>query len=387
VRSSQSMARSGGAAQRLRNEESWVEIESQPSSSSLSSIGDEIVTTGLRVQQQENANRRRRRSQASNTMRSATVPQRTSTSSQEEYEESESEEADVMTSSNEHVPPVARFPPLSRNVRDVASDSDDDENATALGRVTDEPTFTPQPNAFSHPPTTPSFQRHSTGGSYFPRPSMPSSQQRQSYPNRYSDRTQHSPYNAVSPAYQADNDAALRASLTTLLSYGVAARGLPKRTQSNLTGVGPSNRTEVTGLRLVPESELNAPSPIISQPRTPSTRPRSSPSISSQDAEKGKRKATTKPATQPRAAKKKRMTAVETALISPTLLTWVFSAGVVVLVTVVGFTAGYAMGREVGRQEALNGLSDGASCGKETVRGMGEMRRFRWGGRGRGIMV
>jgi hypothetical protein len=42
-----------------------------------------------------------------------------------------------------------------------------------------------------------------------------------------------------------------------------------------------------------------------------------------------------------------------TTLISPTLMTWVVSAGVVVLVSVVGFGAGYVIGREVGRQEVL----------------------------------
>ena len=75
--------------------------------------------------------------------------------------------------------------------------------------------------------------------------------------------------------------------------------------------------------------------------------------------------------------------------ISPTLLTWVVRAGVLVLVSVVGFGAGYVIGWEVGRQEALaaggvNGsmvLGDGtASCGREVVRGSGStLRRFRWG--------
>ncbi|KAI1031036.1 hypothetical protein LB504_001018 [Fusarium proliferatum] len=40
---------SPGLPSQRRHDESWVEVASQPSSSSLSSIGDEIVTTGLRV--------------------------------------------------------------------------------------------------------------------------------------------------------------------------------------------------------------------------------------------------------------------------------------------------------------------------------------------------
>ena len=193
----------------------------------------------------------------------------------------------------------------------------------------------------------------------------------------------------VSPAHQVDHDAALRASLTTLLSCAAAARGLPKRNQNTVPGASTSARPEFTGLRLVPESELMGTPPITSCPLSPSTRPRSSPSISDQDVvgEKGKRKAvSSKPNAQPRATKKKRIAAVEEAMISPTLLTWVVSAGVVVLVSVVGFGAGYAIGKEVGRQETLSGLSDNTSCGKEALKQVSEIRRFRWGN-GRSIVA
>jgi hypothetical protein len=393
------MARSAGLPARLRNEgeiarrsistpqdtnaaftESWVEISSQPSSSSLSSIGDEIVTTGLRVQHDPRV-RRRRRAQAPGHIQ---LEQRqASTSSQEEYEESESEEDPAMTSSNEHIIPTTSIP---RPEYDAGSDSDDDdENSTALGRRTDAgPNFTPQPNAFSHPPST-SAQRHgpSSAGSYFP-PHAPS---RHTYPSSRFASRQHSAYNN----HQADHDAALRASLTTLLSIGAAAaRGLPKRNQ-NIGGTTVASN-EPLGLRFVPESELMGPEPAIantSRPLSPSTRARSSPSVSSQEAvEKGKRKASpAKPTGEKvRALKKKRMQALEEeSLISPTLLTWVMSAGVVVLVSVVGFGAGYVIGREVGRQEAMAGLNgttlvDSSTCGREAVRtSTGTLRRFKWG--------
>jgi hypothetical protein len=397
-RNTDAMARSSGIPPRLRNEgrmsvpipdalliqqESWVEIASQPSSSSLSSIGDEIVTTGLRVQQDPNS-RRRRRVQPAGPQH---LPPRQNTSSQEEYEESESEEDQVMTSSNEHVIPITT---TSRPEYDTGSDSDDDdENATALGRRTDagEPAFTPQPNAFSHPPSS---HRSSLPGSYFPPHAGSSS--RPTYPSRNVSR-QHSSYNP-----QADHDAALRASLTTLLSIGAAAaRGLPKRNQPTNT----MQTNEPMGLRFVPESELMGPAiPAANtiRPLSPSTRARSSPSISSQEAvEKGKRKAgTTKPSGEKtRAVKKKRMQTVgEEAMISPTLLTWVVSAGVVVLFTVVGYRMGYIIGREVGRQEALGGINgstivDGGSCGREVVRSTGSLRRFKWGiaGAAKGIVA
>jgi hypothetical protein len=143
-------------------------------------------------------------------------------------------------------------------------------------------------------------------------------------------------------------------------------------------------------LRFVPESELmgTTKAPNSSRPLTPSTRARSSPSISSQEAiEKGKRKAVAAKPTgeKARVAKKKKVQLVEEAMISPTLLTWVMSAGVVVLVSVVGFGAGYVIGREVGRQEALAGLNgssflgDGGSCSREVARSSGTLRKFRWG--------
>ncbi|PSS25335.1 hypothetical protein M430DRAFT_47810 [Amorphotheca resinae ATCC 22711] len=370
-RTTESMARSVGIPQRLRNEESWVEISSQPSSSSLSSIGDEIVTTGLRVQHNVDPRRRRRGPGMSHM---ALETRHAGTSSQEEYEESESESDHVLSSSNDSTHLHA-----ARQEYDAGSsdEEDEDENATALGRRTDagvaqEPVFTPQPNAFSHPPSVP--------GSYFPRSSQ-RSPSRATYPNRSASRTQHSSYN------QADHDAALRASLSTLLSIGAAAaRGLPKRNQAT-TAPG-SN--EPMSLRFVPESELMPTAANSSRPLSPSTRARSSPSISSQEAvalDMNKRKASaSKPAGEKgQVKKKKKVQLVDDALISPTLLTWVVSAGVVVLVSVVGFGAGYVIGREVGRQEALSGLNgsavlDSTSCGREVARGgSGSLRKFRWG--------
>lgn len=76
-----------------------------------------------------------------------------------------------------------------------------------------------------------------------------------------------------------------------------------------------------------------------------------------------------------------------------------------VLVSVVGFGAGYVIGREVGRQEAgaLGGMGFGAgggevgnasaSCGGEMLRSStasgsgGTLRRFRWGAGGRSVVA
>jgi hypothetical protein len=90
--------------------------------------------------------------------------------------------------------------------------------------------------------------------------------------------------------------------------------------------------------------------------------------------------------------KKRTASPAEETLISPTLLTWVVSAGVVVLVSVVGFGAGYVIGREVGKQEALaasvGSVNETASCGREVMRTSGgTLRRFRWGDVGRSIVA
>jgi hypothetical protein len=147
-------------------------------------------------------------------------------------------------------------------------------------------------------------------------------------------------------------------------------------------------------LRLVPESELmdeTSPSAPASKQAAKSpvaTSAASSPPASSRgtpatpESEKGKRVASTLPRG-PRANKKKK-TAADEALISPTLLTWVVSAGVVVLISVVGFGAGYVIGREVGRQETLSSIglnaSDTSACGRNVIRSSGGgLRRFRWG--------
>ncbi|KAJ9157816.1 hypothetical protein NKR23_g769 [Pleurostoma richardsiae] len=420
---SESVARSDAASQYRRNDESWVEISSQPSSSSLSSMGDEIVTTGLRVGNASYPPRRRRLHQQYMPSHLASqTPAHGGTSSQEEYDETESEEDKLMTSSTENM----RSPGLPRQqtavgpAADSDSDSDDDENATALGRPTASPSFRPQPNAFSHPPSHLAHRSHSTNSSI---PQHPSNYRRPSMSQRSQTRVHRGGPNFMSPSYQADNDAALRASLTTLLSCAAAARGLPKSKEDTIAGpsslggagVGPSSQP--MELRLVPESELMTGSPapaaaatgpiktpprLRQQSRTASNSSSASAPVSTSSPrdEKAKRAAATQ--SRPSRATKKKKTAAADAepasalSLSPTLLTWVVSAGVVVLVSVVGFGAGYVIGREVGRQEAaaggglgMGGSGAGAnasSCGRELVRGTtaasgpggGTLRRFRW---------
>ena len=427
--------------------DSWIELGSQPSTSSLSSIGanDEIITTGLRIQRQQHpqhSRRRRRRGQHIFVPQDIDIvyPHRHSQqhpgSSQDEYDESESEDDRVMSSSNEDLRRARDMPYLPRgsSASEVPMSSDDedddDDNLTALGARSNNAEFVPQPNAFSHPPASQSDARagetqgYSYGSrAYDSRPGLP--MQRSSRSNvRASARRQrhgqnqqqHSPYNIISPSYQADHDAALRASLSTLLSCAAAARGLPKndaQASSPADRNGTGRAADPHGFRLVPESVAmgdDEPGPIPSRPSTHHASESHSPRIQPpqpsplRTSSKTRRKASPSKdrAGQPSAKRSRRTTttsadpnASSSSLISPTLMTWVISAGVVVLFSAISFSAGYVLGREVGRIEGGQfygpggsmggGERTGANCGKEAVRG--GLRRLKWigGGSGSGI--
>ena len=375
--------------------ESWIEVSSQPSTSSLSSAAaDDAGPTGVRVQYDQHGRRRRRLGRDEPLPRG--VPVRRASvagSSQEEYEESESESDRMMTSSNEALEPnlsegVNSPPGLTTSASEDTSsnnaEDDDDENATALGVLNNEPVFTPQPNAFSYPPqsyTTRHTRSLETRASYFPahRTSPHCRPAAHSYPSRA--RTSHTPYNMLAPSHTADHDAALRASLSTLLS---CARALPKREGPSIQAV--SNRVEPSTLRLVPESEIiREPAPPNPPPRLSVRRRTSATSLSSND--KGKRKASTSKDRSHRDSRSKKRRASSPGReqpISPTFMTWVLSAGVVVLFSAISFSAGYVVGREVGRFEAGTVAGrDGMGCGKEMGRGL---RRLRWGGSSGGVI-
>lgn len=358
--------------------ESWIEVSSQPSSSSLSSAAtDDIIPPGLRVQ--HDVRRRRRINRTVSLPYGAQVRSTSTTgSSQEEYEESESESDRIMTSSNEGLEQ-----PLSEGISPAAQTSsaseqgeedDEDENSTALGVGTHEPVFTPQPNAFSHPPQAQSARPSQTPDSYFPTPRGAQRPTAHSYPVQ---RTRsHTPYNVISPSHQADHDAALRASLSTLLSCAAAARGLPKRDQAPALPRRPTaaaNRVEPTTLRMVPESVMMGGTTVGHRP---SARRRSPSGSSTQPFnEKGKRKAST--SKDRREMRKKQRPSIDELNVTPTLMTWVVSAGVVVLFSAISFSAGYAIGREVGRLETgANTAGQGVVSSKEMGKGL---RRLRWG--------
>lgn len=393
--------------------DSWVEISSQPSSSSLSSAGgdNEIVTTGLQIRHDSNLHRQhRRRRLRAEIAGGIRLPGRASSaagSSQDEYDESESESDRVMNSSNEDI--------TARDVRGqelFQAGEDEDDDSTALGTrtsISDEKIFTPQPNAFSHPPSSQTSHQGTgstaTVDSYFPptssrrgpvgtrlashqnitprsiQPSRPRPPQPQTVRS-------HGPCHVMGPShsYQPDHDAALRASLSTLLSCAAAVRGSPKQ-QDTSSRAEIRHHSETTALRLVPESELFGPDNGQAPPPLPARKPRvisppSSASLSPKAATKRKARESSKD----RHTKKSRATktvpgSMEDATVSPILISWMISAGVVLVFSAISFSVGYAWGKEVGRFEGTMGVgNEGATCGREAMRGStGGLRRLRWG--------
>ncbi|KAL1297634.1 hypothetical protein AAFC00_006191 [Neodothiora populina] len=397
--------------QRPRSEDtdSWIEISSQPSSSSLSSVNDEIVTTGLRVRQQP-LNRRRHRlrhgGDPSHLNITNRAPSLGATSSQEEYDESESEPDRVMTSSNEGLfmglGPAARSPAVQSTASDEddeGQDDEDEDDRTAINYpIHTDHMFTPQPNAFSH--ASSAGRSQAVPGSYFPagieRPAARSAA-RHSYPSR---QTQHSPYNMLSPSHDAaaDHDAALRASLNTLISFAGATRGLPKKQAAPTSAPRVvSNRPAPGSLRIVPESalsqEADAPASVpgaaqaLDEPAFKPTIRRSSTSTTgSADMRsaaalkaEGKRRATLpsgRSSSKDRRVTKKRRSSPSgyagytdgtgDFYVTPTLLTWVVVAGVGVVISALSFSAGYSLGREAGRLEVSMGeVGEVSGCARE----------------------
>lgn len=336
-------------------------------------------------------------------------------SSQEEYEESESESDRVMTSSNEGLI-IGREHHLRH---DQGLVSDDEENRTAVNypiRSNDPRVFTPQPNAFSHPPQSQNMRHASEPcpGSYFPQmPARNRPMVRHSF-STTCERTHRGPHGPLSPSHSAaaHHEAALRASLSTLLSCAAAARGLtkPRPQPTPAPQPRPSNRVETNTLRLLPESALpglQAEVRATAEPSFPPTIRHRSSSLTSGSADRNapealevhKRKSARASSKERRATKKARRApsassassssststsstvySADDVLITPTLLTWVVSAGVVVVLSAISFSAGYSIGREAGRVEtsSFGVAADLGGCATEAGRSSLGLRRLRF---------
>lgn len=321
--------------------DSWIEIPAATSAASPASYApnDEIITTGLQVRR-DGATQSRQLRLSGLPGRSAALQRASSQasgngSSQDEYDESESDSDRVLSSSNEDVANISG-----------ADEEDDTHTALGVGR-SNRNIFTPQPHAFSQPATVRAGSI-SHQDSYFP-PTQPPPSSSFRIPSNRVPTIQRPPVTErrSTSNIQPDHDAALRASLTALLEFAPATR---KETQSQPL----INRTaQPATLRLVSEAQLNAEADTQLRAVKPPQKRRSRESSKERQAKK------------PRPVKS---VPSEELTISPTMMTWFISAGFVLVLSAISFSAGYAWGKEVGRVEGQLGL-DGASCGREAMRG------------------
>jgi hypothetical protein len=368
--------------------ESWIDLTAQqPASSSPHAARphprEESISNTIRNQTERTF--RRRRLTVSGAPLLLNLPRRPSSvdnSSQDEYDESESEPDHVLTSSNEDIYHSTLASQLRRGEiapsEDETEDGDDQDENDPESAIVSGTCFTPQPNAFSHPPT--SMHRHSEPipGSYFPATNRTTAQasSRQSNPSRVRRHT-HDPYTAMSPAASLDHDALLRDSLSTLLTCAAAARGVSKspRTLAKYT-----DQAEPSTLHIGTDTALLRHSTATSSRSSSKSKGKRKANASRSRSSSNDRQASTMQHLPKKPRRNSSGSSDDIAAVSPTLLTWFVAGGVVVLVSALSFSAGYAVGKESGRFEGLSGLGqDGTGePGRDAIKGGLGLRRLRW---------
>ena len=201
-------------------------------------------------------------------------------------------------------------------------------------------------------------------------------------------------------ATKADHDEALMASLSTLLSCAAAARGLPRVSEQGASSPGgpsrvptmSSSRVQLDTLQLVPDQVMaekekdsrgiaatSAPAtipPVASERKSTSTvssnsgdhasriRTRSSSNSRSNskkrtESSSKKRSSSSSGKSRPRSSSPRGTSRLTSTLSSTdaSLLTLAISAGAVIILSAISFSAGYVLGREVGKTEADAAIS------------------------------
>lgn len=350
--------------------DSWIEVASHPSDSQYTSSSDDhIITAGLRISQA----RRRRRGTARPTARPQEVPVfEPEQSSGEDDDESEGEDMGTMIHS------------MTMSSDDYSSPEDDDDDES------DDEASASDSNArlrtgfpSSVPPQRPGlpYRRAQTT------PSASTGYNGQNRSHAYG-------FNSFAPNHAADHDAALRASLSTLLSCAAAARGLPKSSQILPASQSPQQggRVVVDNLTLVRES--GEPSNSTTKPRSlsitststaPASRSQSSESLAMKDTKKLKGKSSSSKSKR-RSRSRARETSNENEVMSLSnfsYMTLAISAGAIIVLSAITFSAGYALGKEVGKGEggllssvgSVSRREGGKAALKTTSKGIG-MTKF-----------
>ncbi|KAK6358508.1 hypothetical protein TWF730_007839 [Orbilia blumenaviensis] len=331
--------------------DSWIEVASQPSDSytSSSSPEDPILASGLQVQRRKNRARRRRNST------STAIPAASrAVESSDEYDDDDDDDEDLDgldLNAIESMGSSITDPSLSEG-EEGSSDEEDDEDEGEI-----------QPVAGL--------------SSYVSAPLRPQ--------NNFRTFSRDPP--------QPDHDAALRASLSTLLSCaaGVGSASKP-RPNERLGSIQEHARpAPIQTLSLVTDSEREA---MMSAPRRPPPppqyrrtvhnppppqsplerkrpvsprRPREEVQATSKHKPKTKTRRSSKTTAAPNATMASTMASISAS--NMTYLTLAVSAGAVIIVSAISFSAGYALGKEVGRSEMLELGSSGGDIVKRAASG------------------
>lgn len=201
----------------------------------------------------------------------------------------------------------------------------------------------------------------------------------------------YSGYNTFAPNHATDHDAALRASLSTLLSCAAAARGLPKSGQSqslpgSQTQHQQGGRVAVDSLTLVREggepsgsANLSGKGRSLSITSTSTSSASRSPSSAQLAKTAGKKSSAERKRSGEKSKSRRRSRSRtregsdegEMSLSNISYMTLAISAGAVVVLGAITFSAGYALGKEVGKGEGglLSSVGRSAEGGKAVVKG------------------
>lgn len=345
--------------------DSWIDVSSQPSDSQYTSSSDDhIITAGLRISQA----RRKRRGTARPTSHPQELLEPESSSDDDDDDDGEGEGEDMGTLIHS----------MAMSSDGYSSPDDDDEESDDEASASD-----------SNGKALSSVQR----------PGVP--YRRQTTPmasSSYNTRGSHaySGFNSFAPNHATDHDAALRASLSTLLSCAAAARGLPK---SSLSQTSPGSQSQHQGGRVAVDSltlvrEGGEPSSsnnrdgkprslsITSNATSSASRSPSSEQLVGNNAKKSsaaERKRSGKSSKSRRRSRTRNcIEEGEMSLSNISYMTLAISAGAIVVLSALTFSAGYALGREVGKGEGglLSSVSRSAEGGKAVVKGTGRSIRM-----------
>ncbi|KAF3906333.1 hypothetical protein ABW20_dc0103765 [Dactylellina cionopaga] len=326
--------------------DSWIEVGSQPSDSYTSSSSPEeaVITTGLHVQKRKRQSRRRN----STSTAIPTASRAAESSSEDEDDDDDLDGIDL--NAIDSIGSSITDPSLSEGEEGSSGSEDDEEEDEEI-----------QPAVVGFSPYNPSASRPQNNFRTFSRdPPQP------------------------------DHDAALRASLSTLLSCAAGVGSASKPRVNDRMGVIQERPAPIQTLSLVTDSEreaiMSAPQPpppyrrtvhhqqpIPQQQQRQHQRP-ASPRRSKEDTQATRHKGKTRSrrsskAATAAAAAAAHANAVSISASNMTYLTLAVSAGAVIIVSAISFSAGYALGKEVGRNEMLELGSSGGDIVKRAASG------------------